>query len=324
MISFKQFLHHNDGLLEGALESDSLESLISSMATIKKECAPFLRQADGKPVYRGMRLISGEGLGIRHFDHPTGRPPKDSGAEFNQIFNGGIEEAFNISRIRSRSVFATGNTTFAQAFGPVFYFFPKGHIRFLWSPKLRDSFDDQNIFWDNVCKFLNSQEVKERLIGSSPSTLKLFKHQAIGGTITDDPGVLDWFDFWISTKSILNSAVWNETFSKTLSEGSAYKMARAIINRSDSVDISHIDEIVEIVNYIWPLMYEAICMSFSELYSLKDLPTAIDSEHEIMFYETQGYYLISHDTFLHYFKQLDDDEIHKWESPYEWALSLGD
>jgi hypothetical protein len=133
MIRFKQFL---------AEESAHIE-LDDAIGLIKKNCQPFLKEAQRNLVYRGMR----EGLGRRYtieVPHPENRLPRNSDVAFNVAYNFQIAAAYGIQNIRQHSIFTHGNKSTVTAYGEPYYFFPKGHIKYLWGPLIGDSWMQEN------------------------------------------------------------------------------------------------------------------------------------------------------------------------------------
>jgi hypothetical protein len=138
---FKEFLFER--------QVTDLESVIQQ---IRSNCKPFLKQ--GRMLYRGFSPFLMKETGVEKFDpsvafyspHPTSRKPRDSAKAgyFNFMFNGGVELAFDIENVRSRTIFATNNPAMAMIFGEVTFFFPCGDYRFLTSHTMSDSFEDNS------------------------------------------------------------------------------------------------------------------------------------------------------------------------------------
>jgi len=105
----------------------STEFIIEDADAVKRDCRPFLQQAHGLKVYRGIN--SGE-----HFLHKKARLgdriPKDTSPrqhrEFNHQFLTQFGENFR------NGIFASGDDGIASNYGDVYSIYPIGEFKFLW------------------------------------------------------------------------------------------------------------------------------------------------------------------------------------------------
>lgn len=143
MQSFKTFLEE-----QAALDTLQGYKLILKLADIlKTECDPFLTESNGYPLYRGAAQEfhkSGSEKTLKRKSIRTDRMPRHSKHDnwFNWAFNALAENAFGIKQIRNSSLFCTGDKWIAQDFGPIHYVFPIGNFKYLWSPKVHDSYEN--------------------------------------------------------------------------------------------------------------------------------------------------------------------------------------
>ena len=123
---------------------------------IQQDCQPYLQQAKGLPLYRGMyadeKAIFNKKA--RMGNREPMNLPKDVHTKLNQLF------LFKHGARFRNALFATGSDTEASMYGVTYHIFPIGEFKFLWSPKVNDLY----LKWgaikiDNTGK--TDQEVKQ-------------------------------------------------------------------------------------------------------------------------------------------------------------------
>lgn len=132
---FKQFIAENDGY--------SLDQIAKE---IKRNCKPFLDEANGEPLLRGIKAVSD----IRINSQPRNRLPKDSDTGFNFMFNAGVHLAFGIEAVRPKSFYATGAEQQARTFGPLNFIFPIGEFSYMWSITIEDSYEKSSHIYHKI------------------------------------------------------------------------------------------------------------------------------------------------------------------------------
>lgn len=123
-------------------ETDKLTPIIEK---IKENCQPFLSQSKGLPMMRG--VSANDAASVPLFSEESvrmDRRPRNSGRQpfFNWTFNAVIQEKFKIPKVRFTSLFCSGSYGSAQYYGVPTFVFPKGNFKYLWSPKINDSYED--------------------------------------------------------------------------------------------------------------------------------------------------------------------------------------
>lgn len=129
-------------LYEVLENSDELTPIIEK---IKRDCQPFLSQSKGLPMMRG--VSAKDTTSVPLFSEESvrmDRRPRNSGNQpfFNWSFNAVIQEKFKIPRVRFTSLFCSGSYGSAQYYGVPTFVFPKENFKYLWSPKINDSYED--------------------------------------------------------------------------------------------------------------------------------------------------------------------------------------
>ena len=123
-------------LLEG---DDGL--LIEIGQKIAKDCQFFLHNSGGLPLYRAIKptLVMNHSmpLAIR-----KNRKPLDSMYATHSFVNFLFEKAFNIDRIRSTCLFATGSEGISRVYGRAYFIFPIGKFTTVWSKTFKDMTSD--------------------------------------------------------------------------------------------------------------------------------------------------------------------------------------
>ncbi len=117
---------------------------------IKTNCSDFLKV--NKPLFRGCNNKT-----FSIVPAVKDREPKDSVNDFffNNIYNIGIELLTNVPLIRTKSLFCANKYLLAKTFGELSYVFPYNGSKYIFSNKIRDSFEDEefheltekNTFW---------------------------------------------------------------------------------------------------------------------------------------------------------------------------------
>lgn len=213
-----------------------------------------------------MRIIAGEleninTTKISWTPHPSDRKPKDSEPAFNFIMNSMIDAGFGIENIRRKSFFATGNRVQARTYGKVMFCLPKGKPKWMWSPDIFDAYED-------------SSELYDRLIKASdlPSFTRQ-KYESIFAELRHTYGH--------STRTWVN----NEN-------GDSERVTLQAVK--DSVD-HHEDVFGSASPY--KILLSGLRDTAKDLYlDTRNLAEAITAGNEIMFYESDGYYLVPEET----------------------------
>lgn len=100
---------------------------------IQQDCQPFIQQAQGKIMFRG--LPSTDGF-IKKRARLDDRRPKDTGQERHDEFNKYFLKHFG-ENFRN-GVFVSGDSKIAEYYGNIYSIFPIGEFKFLWSPSVID------------------------------------------------------------------------------------------------------------------------------------------------------------------------------------------
>jgi hypothetical protein len=272
---FKQFLDEN-------YEFDHLAVL----DRIKNDCGPFIRASKGRPLLRGIpstnnikgadgkieKKIKIDTTKARWNAHPSNRQPKDSWTVlgFNFMFNSMIDAAFQEENVRLRGLFATGKDEIAERYGEMHFCFPAGEIAYLWSSKIEDSFQDEFFITSNISSIIESAVSKAgdndhyftpHIISSIFNNLSLITKNKSHEWVYDLDGT--------STEDLMSA------IRKVLT---AEMYEKHIAN-------SHID--------FYHLFIDALEKTAKFLYKdTEELPRAISSGNEILFYKSAGYYSV--------------------------------
>jgi hypothetical protein len=219
---------------------------------IRRECNIFLRETD-KPLFRGLSM--GDGGHAFFSPHPKNRPPRDSGKHDVFLFDGMIDAAFGIEEIRKHTVFATGDEGIAQDYGDVYFTFPVGKFKCLWSPSVKDSVQDLT-YWHDMKPTLYKKGIQ--MNGSTYKDLwsKLSKRYPTAG---------EWvYDL----------------------DGDAEKVTRKVVADLEGgvVDNAPADS--------YKILIDIITFVGKHHYRLGDIDSAISSHNEILIYESNGYYSV--------------------------------
>lgn len=339
MITFKQFISEDEKEVYGF---DRFKHIAEWLHT---DCAKFLSESGGHPLYRGMKIFSDEGapLDALRISHPENRIPKDSGELFNDIFNRAMEKKFGIADIRRKTVFASGSVNQAKLYGQIFYFFPIGDFKFTYAPDVEDSYEEGRKLWQNVGNALSGH--KRDLIRVCPFKIKEDDFESYGK--------MAWMVNGYSLKRIFKRASDAGLF-KTLPENPSrddmFELAGIVSSIIDSDERyfegedkdEFYDQLRQALTEWWPLIYSLTLKTFTNSYQTDTaLSDAIKSNVEIFFYSTKGYYVISTQKVKklyvdHHTDTPDEDgntgalhnDYHTYKGEedtviYEWFINLG-
>lgn len=260
MISFKTFLNE---------QQQRTYTFEEGLEAIKDHCSWFINESAGKPMFRGIpkkRVIAGklENINttkISWTPHPSDRKPKDSDPAFNFIMNSMIDAGFGIENIRRKSFFATGNKAQAIVYGEVMFCLPKGKPKWMWSPDISDAYEESSELYDRLIKASGLPDFTRQIYKSIFEKLCLSYGQSTRTWVNNENG-----DSERVTLSIAKDAM--EHFEDIFAGASPYKILLSGLR--DTAKDLYIDT--------------------------KSLAAAITSGNEIMFYESDGYYLVPEET----------------------------
>ena len=109
---------------------------------IHKNCQPFLTQAKGGALYRGLKE---DEHFLKKKARLQGRKPLNTPGDIHKMLN----QFFTLKHGEPfrDAMFATGNMNIADNYGNALYrVFPIGQFEFLWSPKVHDLYQE----WENM------------------------------------------------------------------------------------------------------------------------------------------------------------------------------
>lgn len=152
---FKDFLLREESMyfnLENGLES------------IKQHCQRYLYdvRATDSWLYRGMQNQTVDE--VFTMDHFKTRAPRDSSIAYNVFFNAGIEFAFDIPMVRSTTLFCSGDKDAVREYGQVYFVFPQGDYKYLWSPKIQDSYVEDDLLYKMFLREVDYSDKPSRII----------------------------------------------------------------------------------------------------------------------------------------------------------------
>lgn len=113
----------------------SFKSWMAQVKVIKEKCQPFLKEAHGLPMYRGVKFQLSD---VKLFSHASlvqvrkDRRPSDTSLFVHNLMNDWFKEHYGV-RARSEALFCTGNQHEASKYGKANYVFPVGDIRYFWA-----------------------------------------------------------------------------------------------------------------------------------------------------------------------------------------------
>jgi hypothetical protein len=163
-----------------------------------------------------------------------------------------IDAAFNVANIRSNTLFCTGKITSASVYGDVYEIYPTGDVKFIWSPILSDSY----IQLDKIYEALTAKINEKCNTEFTPKFTKLNIFYDIHKLVPNKSSE------WVHDKSndnTINSYMWNTKGNKP------FNFANVIKQSLREVGL--------------------------ELYRNDSLPEAIDSNNEILIYQSGGYFV---------------------------------
>lgn len=105
-------------------------------AFIEKECAQFIKESEGLPVFRGMNTTAL----VSVFDRRRDREPRDSSVELHRMIDKFLFEKFKW-HCRNDGVFATGHDEMTVQYGTPHVMIPIGDFSYVWSRKTKDVFE---------------------------------------------------------------------------------------------------------------------------------------------------------------------------------------
>lgn len=273
MISFKTFLQEKDL---------DLVPFLHLCDRISSECGQFLKESQGKPLYRGARVVAGNSQIPLELPHPKGRSPKDSNPGFNLFYNAGMQMIMGIPEIRKQIVYATGATKLAKSFGFLYFFFPKDGYKFLYAGSINDSYVDS----DGIYISLSNALTDAGCPINRYHTEQMFDHLVSLGITPADIAANS-----VETRNKLN-AYYTSEYEDEYSEG----------GKLGEVLAKCLKDTFEALNY-----------------KTTDLHKAITSLNEVGFYESDGYYMLPLDSVR---KHFPDEELPLGADVYERLLTL--
>lgn len=261
---FKEFISES--------ELDTVEEIRSA---IHRDCAQYISDSDGLPLYRG--------IGSKSSNHPTfsvhpkSRDAQASSPWFNFMFNAGIDAAFGIEAVRKKSVFSTGQIAEARVYSNAGFFFPVGNYKFIFSNNIADSYVSDNELAKQVATYL-SDELSVR--ARPTEIISIFHHLSSAGTERK----------WVSGDT---------------KKGTRY-IVRDVLGNSDET--------------IYELLINAVKHVFGKHYATTNIKEAIQSNSEILFYETGGYYHVPIKWAMEEYEKATGNSITDYEDIYKWLI----
>ena len=255
-----------------------------ALSQIKVQCKSYLEKNPTYPIYRG---VPARFMKMGFTPHPTERQPRDSGKGFNFAFNAGYQLAHKVPSVRTRTVFATGKAIATVEYGELGFFFPVGDFKFGWSTDIADSYDDEEIIDELITKHFRSMH-----IGSRPNQQDIAR-------------LLDDLAHRISPAQWLNNR--ND-------EGEDVTLAVSSEQPQNALFLQ--------VKNIYTKLVESLRNTFDTLYiDNEDLEAAVKSGHEILFYKTDGYYMIPYsEVQLHMTMAGLEGTHYNRQQRYDWLL----
>lgn len=96
---------------------------------LHEKCAPFLKQSEGKPLYRGYGMTPG--FKSKEVEVRKDRQPRDTAPLIHKLMDDYFNDRFGM-RVRSQGLFTIGDSFKSDAYGYPYYVFPVGEFKFLW------------------------------------------------------------------------------------------------------------------------------------------------------------------------------------------------
>lgn len=249
MITFKKFIN---------------ESVFYMLSDIKKDCSKFVNEIKHLTLYRGLFHKADED-NVMKYPHPTSRQAVDSTNHFNLMFNSMIDAAFNITDIRKKCFFASGEKKMANMYGTdVAEIFIIGEFKFIWSKKISDSYIIESLFWSSLQK-----EILVRL-GINMQVELIFKSMG--------------YEF--STSAWVNTNEFDEVIRESLRY--RWKDESFRINKNAPYWTSPPSD--EVIEKFPKVLKESLRIIGLEYYTDEDFFEAVERGYEILIYESDGYY----------------------------------
>lgn len=247
MISFKQFV---------------TEHSFTNLEFSKAQNA-FYRDSNSLELYRGMQNLGDEN--VLKLPHPSKRSAKNSDPATVLMFNSMINAAFGISDVRGNSIFCNGLAKVARSYGSVYRVYPIGDYKFIWSPKIMDSYSYESRIWDKI-------ENEFRLLSkiNVMNDLEPFFRQMLKAQIE--------YDTWVVNTS-------RDKFIREIAEKFIYQGYWTGIKTFYKSEEEFLD--------LFPKMLkEALAKTGKELYQDTDIEKAIESGCEVLIYKSAGYFAV--------------------------------
>lgn len=249
MISFKQFV------------TEQFSHTFTNLEYSKAQNA-FYRDSNSLKLYRGMELGDEKVLKL---PHPTKRPAKNSDPATVLMFNSMINAALGISDVRGSSIFCNGLKKVAKSYGDVHKVYPIGDYKFIWSPKIMDSYLYESRIWDKI-------ENEFRLLSKINilNDLEPFFREMLKAQIK--------YDTWVSSTS-------RDKFIREIAEKFIYQGYWANVKTFYKSEEEFLD--------LFPnMLKEALAKAGRELYQDTDMKKAIESGCEVLIYKSDGYFAV--------------------------------
>jgi hypothetical protein len=118
------------------------------MNILQRDCAKWLKESQGAPVFRGINNAQWEEP-IKKFICPWDRQPRNTNRDFHRAADAWFMKHTGIE-FRSNSFFTTGSAEDANSYGDLFILLPIGDYDYCWSPVIGDFFIELErvIRWD--------------------------------------------------------------------------------------------------------------------------------------------------------------------------------
>jgi hypothetical protein len=115
------------------------EETENTMELIQKNCKPFLKEMKGSEIlYRGYKDdFSDHVVKTRR----KNRKPTNTPVEVQNILDKYFLR-YHGWKVRSEGIFATSNYFDAKFYGSAYIFFPIGNYSYIWSPEIKDMYDN--------------------------------------------------------------------------------------------------------------------------------------------------------------------------------------
>lgn len=148
------------------------EEKLTPIEYIKRDCQPFLQQADDPlMLYRGMRFSDNQHF-IRKKARLDNRQPQAMSDLSHKIINEYFVDEFGFPF--RNGVFTVPNKNLASSFGITHNVFPIGEFRYLWSPKVEDL--NYKLEDEEIGSTFDPEEYEEELV----QTLESYKYRDFG------------------------------------------------------------------------------------------------------------------------------------------------